>query len=105
MNPEPVFAPLPLAAVEAMTGEGRTPGYVVHLPVAAADLDEALRFAYTLARSLALIPGVETAGTTVSAEDAQHVRQWVFCDRIMPGRRRCVHRADHDGPCSPADRR
>jgi hypothetical protein len=74
---------------------------VIHLPITVAGLDEAVRFAYTLARSLALIPGVEAAGATVSAEDAQHVRHWVFCDRIMPDRRRCTHRADHDGPCDP----
>ncbi|PZG15954.1 hypothetical protein C1I95_18610 [Micromonospora craterilacus] len=59
----------------------------------------ALRFAYTLTRSLALIPRIELAGTTVSAEDTQHVRHWVFCDRIMPDRSRCAQRADHDGPC------
>ncbi|WP_320064813.1 hypothetical protein [Micromonospora sp. RTGN7] len=53
-------------------------------------------------RSLASLPQVEAAGTTVSAEDAQHVRHWVFCDRIMPARRRCTRRAHHDGPCDPA---
>ncbi|MGW1059829.1 hypothetical protein [Micromonospora rubida] len=74
---------------------------MIHLPVAVADLAEALRFAYTLARSLASLPQVEAAGATVSAEDAQHVRHWVFCDRIMPDRRRCAHRADHEGPCDP----
>lgn len=82
-------------------GRDDGPHYVVHLPVTATTEDQALRFAYTLARSLALVPGVEVAGTTVSAEDAQHVRQWVFCDRIMPDRRRCLARAEHDGPCDP----
>ncbi|WP_233513922.1 hypothetical protein [Micromonospora craterilacus] len=76
--------------------------HVIHLPVAVADLAGALRFAYTLTRSLALIPGIEAAGVTVSAEDAQHVRHWVFCDRAMPDRGRCARRADHDGPCSPS---
>ncbi|MDG4798879.1 hypothetical protein [Micromonospora sp. WMMD1082] len=74
---------------------------MIHLPVAVTDLAGALRFAYSLTRSLALIPGIEVAGTTVSAEDAQHVRHWVFCDLIMRDRRRCARRADHDGPCSP----
>ncbi|MDG4802032.1 MULTISPECIES: hypothetical protein [Micromonospora] len=60
-----------------------------------------MRFAYTLARSLAAVPGLEVAGTTVSAEDAQHVRRWVFCDLVMPDRRRCLRAADHDGPCEP----
>ncbi|NBE85072.1 hypothetical protein [Micromonospora rubida] len=74
---------------------------MIHLPVAVADLAGALRLAYALARSLTSLPQVEAGGTTVSAEDAQHVRHWVFCDRIMPGRRRCARRADHDGPCDP----
>ncbi|RIV39788.1 hypothetical protein [Micromonospora radicis] len=74
---------------------------MVHLPVAIADLAKALRFAYTLSRSLALIPGVEVAGVTVSAEDNQDVRHWVFCDLILPDRRRCARRADHGGPCDP----
>ncbi|WP_372444563.1 hypothetical protein [Micromonospora humida] len=82
---------------------GRDDGHrhVLHLPVAATDQDQALRFAYALARSLVLVPGLEVAGATVSAEDAQHVRRWVFCDRIMADRRRCLARADHDGPCDP----
>ncbi|WP_348775411.1 hypothetical protein [Micromonospora sp. WMMD975] len=61
--------------------------------------DDAVRFAYTLARSPALVPGIDVAGVTVSAEDAQHVRRWVFGDRTMPDRRRCA--ADHDGACAP----
>ncbi|MGN9776468.1 hypothetical protein ACTMS0_11955 [Micromonospora sp. H33] len=77
---------------------------MIHLPVAFTELGQALRFAYTLTRSLALVPGIEAAGTTVSTEDAQHVRHWVYCDRTMPGRSRCVRRADHDGPCHPAGR-
>ncbi|KWV29726.1 hypothetical protein [Micromonospora rifamycinica] len=77
------------------------PRFVLHLPVTAGDREQASRFAYALARSLALVPGVEVAGATVSAEDAQHVRRWVFCDRMLPGRRRCRARADHDGPCDP----
>ncbi|MFI9643117.1 hypothetical protein ACIG87_24200 [Micromonospora sp. NPDC051925] len=99
-GPDAVFAPLPLAGDAATGGKNDAPRYVVHLPVTgAADQAQALRFAYALARSLALVPGIEIAGTTVSAEDAQHVRQWVFCDRIMPDRRRCRGRAGHGGPC------
>ncbi|MET8045329.1 hypothetical protein ABZU25_31245 [Micromonospora sp. NPDC005215] len=59
--------------------------------------------ARSLARSFASTPRIDVAGITVSAEDAQHVRHWVFCDRIMPDRRRCVRQADHDAPCRPAD--
>ncbi|NJP33418.1 hypothetical protein [Micromonospora thermarum] len=77
---------------------------MIHLPVTIPVLADALRFAYTFARSVALVPGIEVAGTTVSAEDIQHVRHWVFCDRIMPDRSRCARRADHGGPCEPAAR-
>ncbi|MDG4808681.1 hypothetical protein O7634_18195 [Micromonospora sp. WMMD1120] len=76
---------------------------MIHLPVAVADLTEALSLARRLARSLAPTPQVDVGGTTVSAEDAQHVRHWVLCDRIMPERRRCGRRADHDGGCLPVD--
>ncbi|MFC5923275.1 hypothetical protein [Micromonospora vulcania] len=74
---------------------------MIHLPVAVADLAEALDLARTLVQSLAATPLVEAAGTTVSAEDAQHVRHWVFCDRILEDRRRCARTADHGGPCDP----
>ncbi|MEU7752421.1 hypothetical protein AB0B57_16935 [Micromonospora sp. NPDC049101] len=59
--------------------------------------------ARALAGSLARTPQVDVGGITVSAEDAQHVRQWVFCDRILPDRRRCARQADHDEACSPVD--
>ncbi|WP_165944360.1 hypothetical protein [Micromonospora sp. KC213] len=39
-------------------------------------------------------------GSTVSAEDAQGVRHWVFCDRLLDGGRRCLRPADHDGDCA-----
>ncbi|MEV0005764.1 hypothetical protein AB0H28_26260 [Micromonospora sp. NPDC050980] len=104
MSPDPdaVFAPLPRAVVEGCAEPDDTPPrHVVHLPITIAGTDEAVRFAYILARSLASIPGVEVAGATVSAEDAQHVRRWVFCDLVMPDRRRCLRAAGHDGRCAP----
>ncbi|MFG1842963.1 hypothetical protein ACGFH8_31575 [Micromonospora sp. NPDC049175] len=76
---------------------------MIHLPVAVPDLAGALEMARTLARSLAPMPQVDVVGTTVSAEDAQDVRHWVFCDRIMPDRRRCARPADHTGVCVPND--
>ncbi|MGN9895020.1 hypothetical protein [Micromonospora sp. L31] len=103
-DPGAVFAPLPRAAVEALTGtDDPAPHHVIHLPVAVTDLAGALRFAYALARSLTSIPQIDAAGATVSTEDSQHVRNWVFCDLIMPDRRRCLLPADHHGHCSPAD--
>ncbi|WP_405434569.1 hypothetical protein [Micromonospora sp. NBC_00617] len=79
------------------------PRHVLHLPVAVGDLAGALELARALARSLATMSQVDVGGITVSAEDAQHVRHWVFCDRIMPDRRRCARPADHDEPCRPVD--
>lgn len=99
-----LFTPLPRFAVEAYTEPAEPPPrHVIHLPVTVADLAGALDLARTIARSLASTPQVDVTGATVSAEDAQHVRHWVFCDRIMPGRRRCARPADHRGPCLPAD--
>ncbi|WP_088991832.1 hypothetical protein [Micromonospora chokoriensis] len=76
---------------------------MIHLPVVVADLAGALDLARTLARALASMPQVDVGGSTISAEDAQHVRHWVFCDRVMPAHRRCAWQADHDGACSPVD--
>lgn len=95
-----LFTPLPRFAVEAYT---ERPRHVIHLPVAVADLAGALDLARTLARSLASTPQVDLGGTTVSTEDAQHVRHWVFCDRLLPDRRRCGRHADHVGACLPDD--
>ncbi|MFC7548970.1 hypothetical protein [Plantactinospora sp. GCM10030261] len=74
--------------------------YVVHLPFTASDLPAAVRFARVLARWVARLSQVEPGGTTVSEEDAQHVRHWVFCDARLPGGRRCVLRHGHDGDCA-----
>ncbi|MFC7546212.1 hypothetical protein [Plantactinospora sp. GCM10030261] len=74
--------------------------YVVHLPFTAVDLPGAVRFARVLARWAARSLPVEPGGATVSEEDAQGVRHWVFCDARMPGDRRCVLRHGHDGECA-----
>ncbi|WP_405100905.1 hypothetical protein [Micromonospora sp. NBC_01412] len=71
--------------------------FVVHLPVLATDLDAAR----AITRALAFLADVDRAETTVSEEDAQHVRHRVFCDRLLDGRRRCPLRAHHDGECRP----
>jgi hypothetical protein len=98
--PDRVFTPLPRAAVEAVAGrDGEVPRYIVHLAVIAVDLAGAGNLACALARSLAFMPEIDVGETTVSEEDAQHVRHRVFCDLVLPDRRRCVQRADHRGPC------
>jgi hypothetical protein len=82
-----------------------TERYVIHLPVVAADLTAAQRLARVVARWTVMLPQTDPGETTVSAEDAQHVRHRVFCDLLMPGGRRCLLRADHDGPCARRLRR
>ncbi|MEH0845314.1 hypothetical protein V6U81_23270 [Micromonospora sp. CPCC 205711] len=74
--------------------------YVVHLPVLATDLAGATRLARVVARWASLLAATDAGETTVSAEDEQSVRHRVFCDLRMPGGRRCLLRADHDGPCA-----
>ncbi|MEW2384445.1 hypothetical protein AB0873_20460 [Micromonospora sp. NPDC047707] len=78
-----------------------TDRWVIHLPVTAPDLHRARIFARTAARVLARLSArVEPGGVTVSAEDQQCVRHWVFCDRPLPGGARCALPADHLPPCS-----
>ncbi|SCG72211.1 hypothetical protein [Micromonospora halophytica] len=78
-----------------------TERWVIHLPVTAPDLLRARIFARTAARVLARLSArVEPGGVTVSAEDQQGVRHWVFCDRPLPGGARCALAVDHTVPCS-----
>ncbi|MFC8615544.1 hypothetical protein ACFT9M_03855 [Micromonospora purpureochromogenes] len=75
--------------------------WVIHLPVTAPDLLRARILARTAARVLARLSArVEPGGVTVSAEDQQGVRHWVFCDRRLPGGGRCALPIDHTAPCS-----
>lgn len=74
--------------------------FVIHLPVAAVDLTGAVRLARVVARWAGLLTQADPGETTVSAEDEQHVRHRVFCDLRLPGGRRCLLRADHDGSCT-----
>ncbi|MEU7931389.1 hypothetical protein [Micromonospora echinofusca] len=78
-----------------------TERWVIHLPVTAPDLLRARILARTAARVLArLTVRVEPGGVTVSAEDQQGVRHWVFCDRPLPGNARCALPVDHLAPCA-----
>lgn len=75
--------------------------WVIHLPISAPDLLRARIFARTAARVLARLSAhVEAGGVTVSAEDDQNVRHWVFCDRLLPASGRCALPADHTAPCT-----
>ncbi|KKK07253.1 hypothetical protein [Micromonospora sp. HK10] len=79
-----------------------TDRWVIHLPVTAPDLHRARIFARTAARVLAHFSArVEPGGVTVSAEDEQCVRHWVFCDRPLPdGGGRCGLPVDHSSGCA-----
>lgn len=94
------FAPPPRTGVESATGAGgEAPRFVVHLPVVTADLAGAVNLARALVRSLAFMPEIDGGETTVSEEDNQGVRHRVFCDRLLPDRRRCAMRHAHAGRC------
>lgn len=87
-----------------MDDDGRgdaTPGHVIHLPVRVHTLDAATELAAWLAESLAFLPEIDPGEVTVSAEDAQHERHRVFCDRRMVGGARCGEREAHPGGCVP----
>lgn len=89
-------------AVEAFAGrDGEVPRYAVHLAVLTADLAGAADLACALVRSLAHLPEIDGNETTVSEEDNQGVRRRVFCDRLLPDRRRCALRHAHAGRCAP----
>ncbi|WP_030271674.1 hypothetical protein [Micromonospora globosa] len=77
-----------------------TERWVIHLPVVVNDLLSAQRLARVVAYWTHVLPQTEPGGTTVSAEDDQNVRHWVFCDRLLPGGQRCLLRPGHDGECS-----
>jgi hypothetical protein len=103
MGDPDVFAPLPRVAVRAVAGsdDDEDPRYVLHVPVDAPDLPAALDLAASIATSLDFPPQVYVAETAVSEEGNQRRRHRVFCDRLLPGRRRCLRRAEHEGACSP----
>ncbi|MFI7216739.1 hypothetical protein [Micromonospora maritima] len=74
--------------------------WVIHLPVVVNDLASAQRLARVVAHWSHLLPQTEPGGTTVSSEDDQNLRHWVFCDRRLSEGRRCLLRPEHEGDCS-----
>ena len=76
--------------------------FVVHLPVAAEDLQEAVRLARLLAHRVAPVRGAAPGEATVSHIDEQGVHHRVFCDLPLAWRRRCALPAGHDGRCHGA---
>lgn len=59
----------------------------------------AVDLAYVLVRSLCFLREIDVGEATVSEVDAEYVRHRVCCDRLLPDRRRCALRAEHDGAC------
>jgi hypothetical protein len=84
-----------------MSPRTESQGYVLHIPIDAPDLAGALDLAAVLATSLAFPPQVHIGETAVSEEGNQRLRHPVFCNRLLPDRRRCMRRAGHDGACAP----
>ncbi|HEY0696532.1 MAG TPA: hypothetical protein VGD43_01840 [Micromonospora sp.] len=80
------------------------PGYVIHLPIRADDIQAATRLAYSVAGSLAFLPELDPGETTVSTVDDQNNRHRVFCDLPLPDRSRCPQPFDHPGPCGQSGR-
>ncbi|WP_327034230.1 hypothetical protein [Micromonospora ureilytica] len=74
--------------------------FVIHLPVIAGDMVAAVRLARVVARWAGVLAQADPGEITVSAEDNQCVHHRVFCDLRLAGGRRCLLRADHDGPCA-----
>jgi|GEM_PF-3169630 hypothetical protein len=85
-------------------GRGEAPGHVIHLRVTVPTLDAATELAALLTESLAFLPELDAGEVTVSAEDAQHERHRVFCDRLLAGGGRCGEREGHAGPCTAGAR-
>lgn len=60
-----------------------TERWVIHLPMVVNDLVSAQRLARVVAHWSHVLPQTEPGGTSVSPEDDQNVRHWVFCDRNL----------------------
>ncbi|ADU06875.1 hypothetical protein ML5_1337 [Micromonospora sp. L5] len=81
------------------------PRWIIHLPTTLTCRDVAAELAAALARSLGHLDAVDFGETTLSEEDAQHLRHRVWCDMRLPGGGRCGHRDGHDGWCEAAELR
>lgn len=77
------------------------PNWVLHLPTRLTSFDLAARLVEQLRDSLAHVPALDFGSATLTEKDRLMVRHLVFCDRQLPGRHRCVLRAEHAGPCLP----
>ncbi|WP_435089011.1 hypothetical protein [Micromonospora aurantiaca (nom. illeg.)] len=81
------------------------PRWIVHLPTTLTSRDAAVELAAALARSLGHLNTVDFGETTLSEEDAQHLRYRVWCYARLPGGGRCGLRENHGGPCGATELR
>ncbi|MBY8872330.1 hypothetical protein K7640_10815 [Micromonospora sp. PLK6-60] len=75
------------------------PRWVVHLPTTLTSREAAAGLAAVLRQSLAHVEAIDFAETTLSEEDAQHLRHRVWCDTRLDGGRRCGLGHRHPGRC------
>ncbi|MFE9693632.1 hypothetical protein [Micromonospora sp. NPDC005806] len=78
------------------------PRWIIHLPTMLNSLDTAAALAVALRDSLGHVTAVDFGETTLSEEDAQHLRHRVWCDSRLDGGRRCYLRDGHPGSCGTA---
>jgi hypothetical protein len=78
-------------------------GYIIHIRVEADSHLSARRTAVELVGSMhQLQPKVDVASTTVSDEERQNERQFVFCGAWIDGtERRCLRPSGHDDDYCP----
>ncbi|MEU0079195.1 MULTISPECIES: hypothetical protein [Micromonospora] len=81
------------------------PRWIIHLPTTLTTRHVAAELAAALARSLGHLDAVDFGETTLSEEDAQHLRYRVWCDVRLPGGGRCGQRDGHDGSCGAMELR
>ncbi|MEU7710859.1 hypothetical protein ACGF5H_20090 [Micromonospora chalcea] len=81
------------------------PRWIIHLPTTLTSQDAAADLAAALARSLGHLNAVDFGESTLSEEDAQHVRYRVWCDARLPDGGRCGQRDGHGGSCGATEPR
>jgi hypothetical protein len=74
-------------------------GYIIHVRVEAAGDLRARRMAVELVGSMhEMQPAIDVSSTTVSDEEQQNDRQFVFCGAWIDGtQQRCLRPSNHDG--------
>ncbi|MEU8068139.1 MULTISPECIES: hypothetical protein [unclassified Micromonospora] len=81
------------------------PRWIIHLPTTLTCRDAAAELATALARSLGHLDAVDFGETTLSEEDAQHVRYRLWCDVRLSDGERCRLRDGHGGLCGATELR